>query len=301
MTDVNHSHGAVQFKVVSRRWGKSILFMLWARFLEVSPAFQCWSDWRRPSPVLSRNNTYASWRSIMWCPWFCARTLYLKLLNISDLPRCKLWRLLCAPSSPPSPTQSCLQEPRAQNEERRPRDKERKTNEATGKKPKEERTLLTTGVGDGEILVDAGGTGLAEHGLRRLQVAPFTALASRPHLRHRLRRLAVCAQKELTALPAGPPQGWNGLTTTCPGRNELTTTCPGRNGLTTKCRWLQFLTKHAKHEEINSFETKRHYGLGKQFSDRHNRLSIQFSDRHNRLSTEISGRHNRLSVQFSDR
>ena len=234
---------------------------------------------------------------------------------------------------PPPPTQSCLQEPRAQNEERRPRDKERNTNQATGKKPKEERTLLTTGVGDGEILVDAGGTRLAEHCLRSLQVAPLTALASRPHLRHRLRRLAVCAQKELTALPAGPPQGWNGLTTTCPGRNGLTTTCPGRNGLTTTCpgrngltttcpgrngltttcpgrngltttchcRWLQFLTKHAKHEETNSLETNRHYGLGKQFSDKQNRLSIQFSDRQNRPSIEVSDRQNRLSMQFSDR
>ena len=234
MTDVNHSHGAVQFKVVSRRWGKSILFMLWARSSVGLtdggrlPSFQGTT----PTPPGDRS---------------CGILGFVLALCVSSSSTFQTYLdascdgCFAPPPLPPPQHNLAYKSPALKTKTGDPETK-RKTNEATGKKPKEERTLLTTGVGDGEILVDAGGTGLAEHRLRRLQVAPLTALASRPHLRHRLRRLAVCAQKELTALPAGPPHGWNGLTTTCPGRNGLTTMCPGRNGLTTTCPGRNGLT-----------------------------------------------------------
>lgn len=36
---------------------------------------------------------------ILWCPWLCAQSMCLKLLNISDLPRCKPPVMVALPAS----------------------------------------------------------------------------------------------------------------------------------------------------------------------------------------------------------
>ena len=82
------------------------------RLSEVSPTlplkrFQCSSDWRWPFLVLSQGRSssassfYASLLQAIdvWCPWLCARTLCLKLLNTSDLPRGKPFARVTLPAS----------------------------------------------------------------------------------------------------------------------------------------------------------------------------------------------------------